>query len=83
MKALEDPHDGVRRNAVFALGRIGKDADGAVEGLQNMLFDANRYIRGDAVHALYRIGTPEAKSVLLRHLQTTRWCPLTSNESTF
>ena len=83
VKALEDPHDGVRRNAVFALGRIGKDADGAVEGLQNMLFDANRYIRGDAVHALYRIGTPEAKSVLLRHLQTTRWCPLTSNESTF
>ena len=83
VKALEDPHDGVRRNAVFALGRIGKDADGAVEGLQNMLFDANRYIRGDAVHALYRIGTLEAKSVLLRHLQTTRWCPLTSNESTF
>ena len=93
VKALEDPHDGVRRNAVFALARIGNSAiwacklrpwaDGAVEGLQNLLFDANRYIRGDAVHALYRIGTPEAKSALLRHLQTTRWCPITSSESTF
>ena len=83
VKALEDPDDGVRRSAVFALARIGKDADGAVEGLQNVLFDANRYIRGDAVHALYRIESPKAKSVLLRHLQTTRWCPITSSESTF
>ena len=82
-KALADPNDGVRRNAIFALARIGKDADGAVEGLQNLLFDANRYVRGDAVYALYRIGTPAAKSVLLRHLQTTRWCPITTRESTF
>ena len=83
IKALEDESEGVRRNAVFALARIGEHAADAVEGLQNVLFDANRYIRGDAVHALYRIGTPEAKSVLLRHLQTTRWCPITSSESTF
>lgn len=83
VKALEDPHDGARRNAVFALARIGQNATDAVEGLKNMLFDDNRYVRGDAVHALYRIGTLEAKSVLLRHLQTTRWCPLTSQESTF
>ncbi len=83
VKVLEDPHDGARRNAVFALARIGQNAAEAVDGLKNMLFDDNRYVRGDAVHALYRIGTPEAKSVLLRHLQTTRWCPLTSKESTF
>ena len=83
VKALEDENDGVRRNAVFALARIGKDAPGAVEGLQNVLFDANRYVRGDAVHALYRIGTPAAKSALLRYLETTRWCPVTSKESTF
>ena len=83
VKALEDPNDGARRSAVFALARIGKDADGAVEGLQNMLFDDNRYVRGDAVHALYRIGTPAAKAALLHYLETTRWCPLTSKESTF
>ena len=83
VKALEEPNDGTRRNAVFALARIGQNAAEAVEGLQNVLFDGNRYVRGDAVHALYRIGTPAAKAVLLRHLETTRWCPLTSNESTF
>ncbi len=83
VKVLADPNDGVRRNAVFALARIGQHAADAVEGLQNVLFDANRYIRGDAVYALYSIGTPEAKAVLLRHLQTTRWCPITSSESTF
>ena len=83
VKALEDENPGVRRNAVFALARIGKDAPGAVEGLQNVLFDENRYVRGDAVHALYRIGTPTAKTVLLHYLETTRWCPLTSKESTF
>ena len=83
VKALEDENPGVRRNSVFALARIGKDAPGAIEGLQNVLFDENRYVRGDAVHALYRIGTPAAKAVLLHHLETTRWCPLTSKESTF
>ena len=83
VKALADENEGIRRNAVFALARIGKDAPGAVEGLQSVLFDTNRYVRGDAVHALYRIGTPAAKSVLLRYLETTRWCPVTSKESTF
>lgn len=83
VKALKDPHAGARWNAVFSLARIGQNAPGAVEGLQNMLFDESRYVRGDAVHALYRIGTPEAKAVLLRYLETTRWCPLTSKESTF
>ncbi len=83
VKALEDENDGVRRNAVFALARIGENAADAVEALQNVLFDVNRYVRGDAVHALYRIGTPAAKAALLHHLETTRWCPLTSSESTF
>jgi hypothetical protein len=83
VKALEDENVGVRSNAVFALARIGENAADAVEGLQNVLFDENRYVRGDAVHALYRIGTPAARAVLLHHLETTRWCPLTSNESTF
>ena len=83
VKALEDPHDGVRRNVGFALARIGQNATEAVEALKNVLFDENRYIRGDAFHALHRIGTPAAKAVLLRYLETTRWCPLTSKESTF
>ena len=81
--ALECGNGGIIRNAVIALARIGENASDAVEGLEKLLFDENRYIRGDAVHALYRIGTPEAKDVLLRHLQTTRWCPITNRDSTF
>jgi hypothetical protein len=50
--------------------------------LGGMFSDENRYVRGDTVHALYRIGTPEAKEVLLQFLMRTRWCPLTSREST-
>ncbi len=83
VEALKDENEGIRRNAAFALARIGKDAPGAVEGLQNVLFDVNRYVRADAVHALYRIGTPAATATLLHYLETTRWCPLTSKESTF
>lgn len=82
-KALEEDNEGIKRTAVFALARIGENAADAVEGLENLLFDDNRYIRGDAVHALYRIGTPAAKDVLLRYLQTTRWCPITNRDSTF
>ncbi len=82
-KALEEDNEGIKRTAVFALARIGEHASDAVEGLENLLFDDNRYIRGDAVHALYRIGTPAAKDVLLRYLQTTRWCPITNRDSTF
>ena len=83
IEALEDPNEGIRRNAVFALSRIGENAADAVEGLENLLFDGNRYIRGNAVHALHRIGTPAAKDVLIRYLQTTRWCPITNRDSTF
>ena len=83
VKALEDPNGGVKRSAVFALARIGEHAADAVDGLENLLFDENRYIRGDSVFALYRIGTPAAKDVLVRYLQTTRWCPITNRDSTF
>lgn len=83
IEALKEQKDGIRRNAVFALSRIGENAGEAVEGLENLLFDENRYIRGNAVHALYRIGTPEAKNVLLNYLQSTRWCPITTRDSTF
>ncbi len=83
IEALESGNGGIIRNAVIALARIGENAADAVDGLENLLFHENRYVRGDAVHALYRIGTPAAKDVLVRHLQTTRWCPITNRDSTF
>ena len=79
---LQDEEERVRRDAILALARIGHHAVDAVDALGSMFSDENRYVRGDAVHALYRIDTPEAKEVLLRFLMRTRWCPLTSREST-
>ena len=80
--ALQDEDERVRRDAILALARIGSHATDAVDALGRMFSDENRYVRGDAVHALYRIGTPEAKEILLQFLMRTRWCPLTSREST-
>ena len=80
--ALQEEDERVRRDAILALARIGSNAVEAVDALGGMFSDENRYVRGDAVHALYRIGTPEAKETLLRFLMRTRWCPLTSREST-
>ena len=80
--ATQDAEESVRRNAVFALTRLGPHAKDAVHALQDVLFDENRYVRGDAVHALHRIGTKDASDVLLRYLTMSRWCPLTSREST-
>ena len=80
--ALQDEDERVRRDAILALARIGSHAVDAVDALGRMFSDENRYVRGDAVHALYRIGTLEAKEILLQFLMRTRWCPLTSREST-
>ncbi len=82
ISASQDAEESVRRNAVFALAQLGPHAKNAVRALQNVLFDTNRYVRGDAVHALHRIGTKEASDALLRYLTMTRWCSLTSREST-
>ena len=48
-----------------------------------VLDDENRYVRGDALFALQRIDTAEAKDTLIKHLMPARWCPLTTRESTF
>ena len=80
--ALRDPEESVRRSATFALAQLGLHAKDAVPALQNVLYDSNRYVRGDAVHALRRIGTEEASDVLIRHLTMSRWCPLTTKDST-
>ena len=46
-----------------------------------LLSDDDRYVRGDAVHALRRIDTPEAREVLIQFLIKSRWCQLTSKEN--
>ena len=82
INALQDENDRVRRNSTLALARLGPYAEDAVDALKVAFADENRYVRGDAAHVLHRIGTPEATKVLLQFLTTSRWCPLTNQEST-
>ena len=38
---------------------------------------------GHAIETVEGLGTPEALKTLLHHFHTTRWCPITTRESTF
>ncbi len=83
VRALHDADEWVRRNASLALARMGSYAKDAVPVLKAALRDENQYVRANVAHTLHQIGTPETKEVLLRFLMTSRWCPLTTPESTY
>ncbi len=82
-KALSDEDSQVRYNAAYSLARFGAEAAEAVPALVNALHDDNRYVSGHAVSALSRVRTPEAVDALLAWMETTRWCPFTTKDSTF
>ncbi len=81
--ALGDESGSVRRNAAFALIQLGPHGEAAIPALGDVLDDEDRYVRGDAAQALLRIGTPRALETVLPFLETSRWCPLTTKESTY
>jgi HEAT repeat protein len=81
--ALRDEQPFVRFNAALALARIGPAAAEAVPALAGTLADSDRYTRGWALLALRRIATPEATDILLDHLMTGRWCPITTTGSRY
>ena len=80
---LRDEHEWVRDNAARALAKIGPDAEAAVPMLEISLHDDSRYVRFHAAAALKRIDTARAREALFRNLLTSRWCPLTTNESPY
>ena len=80
---LQDPDGQTRFNAAYGLAKFREAAVSALPALAQALDDENRYVRGHATIALEQLGTPEALKTLLHHFQTTRWCPLTTRESTF
>lgn len=83
-QALANDADGqVRFSAALSLARLGAKAADAVPALQQALKDENRYVRANAVDALNRIGTPEAKDILIHYLLAARWCPTTTPENLF
>ncbi|MBV7332812.1 HEAT repeat domain-containing protein [Chloroflexi bacterium TSY] len=68
-----DPSGMVRRNAALSLARLGPNAREAVPALAKGMSDPNHYVRGYSVHALARIGTPEASQAALRQLEVLRY----------
>lgn len=81
--ALQSQDDELRRNSALALAKTGEHASEAVPMLKGTLRDRDRYVRGQAVEALRRIGTPEARQVLIDDLMTSRWCEITTSDSLF
>ena len=80
---VEEPDDESRSNAALALWRIGPAAAKAVPALAAALHDGDRYVQSYALEALEGIATPDALAVLLPHLRTARWCPITNPGSMF
>ena len=60
---LADESDDLRRQAAYALGRHGKNAEGAVEALLPLLKDRYREVRWYTAEALGRLG-PQAKQAV-------------------
>ena len=68
-----DPSGMVRRNAALSLARLGSNAVDAIPTLASGMLDPNHYVRGYSVHALSRIGTPEAAQAAFKQLEMLRY----------
>ena len=62
--------------------RLGQRAAGSIDALGEALDNENRYVRADSAGALHRIGTAEARDVLMPFLMTARWCSITNRDTT-
>ena len=83
-KLLKDSDGQTRYEAAYGLARLGARAAAAVPDLAEALRDTdNRYVSGHSATALQRIGTLEAQAALIDYLNATRWCSMTTKESTF
>ena len=80
---LHDEQYWVRDNAARTLAKMGTAAESAVSALQCALNDENRYVRFNVAMALKQIGTSMAHQVLFDNLFMSRWCPLTTRDSSF
>lgn len=82
-EAMQDHSDYVRFQAGLALTRMAEHAAAAIPALKQALNDPNRYVSAISAKALERIRSEEALDVLLPFLQTARWCPVTTAQSTY
>lgn len=74
----------VRFTAALSLAKIGARAVEAIPALKDALYsDQNRYVNGNALVALQRIGTGEAMKIVLDYLKASRWCAKTTPSSLY
>ncbi|CAF0921754.1 unnamed protein product [Rotaria sordida] len=70
--------------AALSIAKLGTKAVQAVPVLKGALYlDQNRYVNGNALLALERIGTNEALKIMLNYLKTSRWCAKTTTASQY
>ena len=62
------------------LGPLSQDM---LEWLKIALYDGDRYVQAYALEALQRINTTESFNVMVEHLKTSRWCPITNKKNMF
>lgn len=82
-RLLTDEDGQTRFNAAYSLARHGDRSEPALELLAQALTDENRYVRNHSAEALQQIGTPAAMRILTDFLNVSRWCPITTKDSTF
>lgn len=73
---LSDPDLDVRRQAALALARLGPRAAADAEtvpALMRALDDESHFVRGHAIDALKRIGTPDALAEAFGYFEAMRW----------
>lgn len=80
---MTDDSGQVRFDAAYGLARHGAAAAPATDALVAALQDDNRYVRNHSAAALKSIGTPQATAALFDFLELSRWCPITTKDSTF
>ena len=74
----------IRFTAALSLAKIGVGAVGAIPALKDALhLDTNRYVNGNALLALERIGTSAALETVMCYLKTARWCTKTTASSLY
>lgn len=93
IRAVADKDQRVRLNALLAIARLAAaptedettctTLEDSVPAISTALSDPDRYVRFYAELALQHIATTQAHTTLIDHLQTSRWCPLTTSDSPY
>jgi hypothetical protein len=74
----------IRFTAALSIAKLGVKAVQAIPTLKDALYlDENRYVNGNALLALERIGTNEALRIALDYLKMSRWCAKTTSASPY